>query len=77
MLTTAALATLHLTERQQRLASTYEALSFWELHAVQKVHINDYLRYKAEGLADAAERALRTVNDLGAILDLRDGTTRP
>lgn len=74
MLTTDARHTLDLTSSQKRLAETYEALSFWELHAVQRVHINDYLRYKAEGLAQDAANALAVVNDLGVLLDLRDGT---
>jgi len=28
--------------------SAYENMEFWELHAIQKVHINDYVRVKGE-----------------------------
>lgn len=76
MLTPAAINTLHLTPRQKRLAESYAALTFWEVHGVQRVHILDYLRYTGEGLDADAARSLEIVNDLGAILDRMDGTAR-
>lgn len=55
-----------------RLRHVYCNLSFWELHNVQRVHIEDYHSALSSGDGNRAEGILATINDLGAILEERE-----
>lgn len=71
--------------------SAYEAMEFWELHAIQQVHITDYTRVKNEialleevgassreiaELLALKDGIYKVINDFGILLDAMDGTKR-
>lgn len=65
-----------LSPRAQRLVTAYADSDLQTLLSVQRVHVTDYYRYRAEGLSEAAGAALEAVNALGEVIDQREGTQR-
>lgn len=56
--------------------SAYENMEFWELHGIQKVHINDYVRVKGElellqsllqSESDEREKIQREIDELSTL----------
>jgi len=71
--------------------SAYEGMEFWELHAIQRVHITDYARVKNElalleevgassreiaELSTLKDNIYKVISDFGILLDSMDGTVR-
>lgn len=65
-----------LSLRARKMFTVFSHLSFDELLGVQRVYIDDYKRWKAEGDDVMAAITLDQVNALGEVIDLMDGTTR-
>lgn len=59
----------------RKMLTVFSHLSFDELLGVQRVYIEDYKRWKAEGDVMAAI-TLDQVNAMGEVIDMMDGTTR-
>ena len=60
--------------KAKRFRDVYAALSFWELHGVQRVYIADYIRERDAGNTGLAAAILADINALGEVIDERDGT---
>lgn len=60
----------------RKMLTAFSHLSFDELLGVQRVYIEDYKRWKAEGDDVMAAITLDQVNAMGEVIDMMDGTTR-
>lgn len=55
-----------------RLRHVYERYSTWELHNIQRVHIEDYREARRSGEHNRAEVILATINDFGKLIEERE-----
>lgn len=62
----------------QHIQNIHESTDFWTLHNIQRVHIDDLERLKAEEEPnnELIASVMRVINAYGEVLDERDGTTR-
>lgn len=55
-----------------RLRHVYCNTPFWELHNIQRVHIDDYYDAVQAGEDNRADRILATINNFGLLLEERE-----